>query len=254
MSGIKSLVAIYNIFDGIEMLPYSLESIHRNIDHVIIIFQQKSNFGEFKDTRSELYDVIKNYPSDFISVYEYEPNISLGGTANETMKRNSGLKLARKKKFTHFFFVDCDEAYANFAKAKLQYIESCAEGSVCEMYTYFKRPTWRLQYIDNYYVPFIHQLHPHTVAGARNYKFYCDPTRSVNCESVTLIKERMHHFSWVRRDIEMKARNSSARDNIAASHLMNDYNALDVGPGYYVTDYRQELIEVENIFNIPWPL
>lgn len=249
------LCAIYNVwFDSLELLPYSLNSIKDHVDHVIIIWQSESNYGEVRDTWYELSNITDDYPDDFITTMEFKPSVGYGGTVNETNKRQYGLQIAKAMQCTHFTLMDCDELWADFPAAKAQYLASDKEGSVAEMYTYFKRPTWRLAGPDNYYVPFIHRLKPYTVSGARNYSYHCDPTRSVNCDNVALISEKMHHFSWVRKDPKMKARNSSARANIAASKLLSDYNNPELGPGYYVTDYQQKLIEVPNLFNIPWTL
>jgi hypothetical protein len=60
----------------------------------------------------------------------------------------------------------------------------------------------------------------------------------------------MHHFSYVRKNIERKINNSSARANILKSKLLEDYNNPEVGPGFYVQDFKQRLIEVPNYFNI----
>lgn len=248
------LAAIYNVWDGTELLHHSIRSIMNNVDVIIIIYQSISNFGEdhgYESKRGIHHAILKLHPVSpkWIEIY-YSPNIPMGGPYNEKSKRNMGLEIARNENCSHFLFLDCDEIYQDFGKAKQQYIDSAAEGSVCQMYTYFKRPTLRLKDVDNYYVPFIHKLNYDTVAGMQNYPFYCDPTRRVNCQDVILIDEKMHHFSWVRQDIEMKVRNSSAKVNIEKSQLLADYNNPACGPGYFVKDYQQELIEVENLFNI----
>ena len=60
----------------------------------------------------------------------------------------------------------------------------------------------------------------------------------------------MHHFSWVRTNIERKANNSKAKFNIEKSDLLKDYYADDTVAGKYLKDYKQTLIEVPDIFNI----
>jgi len=244
------LAAIYNVYDGIELLPYSINSIKDFVDEIIIVYQNESNFGEKKDTLNELAEVISRLGVlKKISLKLYEPDPSLLGHMNETNKRNIGIQQAKNKNCSHFLLMDCDEIYFSFANALFQYLKSGKEGSACEIYTYFKKPTLRLKSVDNYFVPFIHKLNPDTITGADKYPYYVDPTRRINCSDVALINEPMHHFSWVRKDIEMKVRNSTAKHNILQSNLLNDYNK-DIGAGYFLKDYNQELVEVENTFYI----
>jgi hypothetical protein len=147
--------------------------------------------------------------------------------------------------------MDCDEYYEDFAAAKESYLKTAApHGSACSIVTYFKRPTLRFDSLDGYFVPFIHPLHTGTVTGVPTYPHYVDPTRRINCETSIILPVTMHHFSWVRRDIGMKARNSSAKHNIANGTMLRDHADPKVGPGFYVQDYDKKLIEVENIFGI----
>ncbi len=239
------LACIISCWDGCELLRYSMESTSSKVDVYIIVFQNVSNYGEHYAPLSDM-----NLTGFDTRLRLYKPDLNLSGMQNEIRKRNIGIDMARELECTHFLFADVDELYQDFGAAIGQYEQSGCEGSVCKMYTYFKRPEWRLEHFDNYYVPFVHALRSDTVAGYKEYPFYVDPTRSVNTRDVALISEPMHHFSYVRKDIEMKCRNSSARDNIAKSQLLQDYNDPRCGPGFHVKDFRQSLIEVPNIFNI----
>lgn len=238
------LAAIYNVWDGVELLKGSMDCIKNDVDLFIIVYQTISNFGEEYNPFPEIN--ISEYPHVLI---EYVPQ-QFGGQFNETNKRNLGLKVAKEQNCTHFLFLDCDEYYSDFKTAKELYLESNHMGSVCMMYTYFKTPTLRLTTADNYYVPFIHMLKTDTAAGECNYPYYVDRTRKVNETNVCLLPIFMHHFSWVRIDIERKIRNSSAKRNIFRSQLLIDYNNPELKPGYYLQDYKQSLIEVDNIFQI----
>ncbi len=241
----KKLAAIYNTFDGIELLNGSIRCIEKHVDLLIFINQQVSNFGE-KYWGFDENPIKCDIPFIF---YKYDPH-SYQGFYNETVKRNIGIKLAREAGCSHFFHIDVDEYYDDFASAKQQYIDSGKSGSACKIFTYFKRPTLRFETEDGYYVPFIHELKPETSAGALQYPYHVDPTRRINETDVALLDVHMHHFSWVRKDIERKARNSSARKNISRGTIMEDYKNQDVGPGFYVRDFDKKLIEVPNQFNI----
>lgn len=237
------LAAIYNVWDGDEFLPGSILCLGTNVDLIVIVYQNVSNFGE--PYRPLL-------PTDIgVSVIrcQYTPEVH-GGAHNEIAKRNLGLDIARAYNCTHFLHLDTDEYYENFATAKNLYIQSGADGSACKIFTYFKRPTLRFETEDGYFVPFIHKLLPETQAGGEFYPIYVDPTRRINCKNVELLNIHMHHFSWVRLDINRKTRNSSARRNIARGTMLESYNDSACGDGYYVKDYDKKLITVEDLFGL----
>lgn len=241
------LAAIYNVWDGVELLRGSMETMRCKVDVFIIVFQNISNFGEYY---SPLTDIDLDGINQEVILKFYSPDTSLGGGINETNKRNIGIRAAREAGCTHFMLCDCDEYFQDFAGGVEQYLASGKEGSACKILTYFKKPTLRFENFDNYYVPFIHQLKEDTTSGHSRYPLYVDPTRRINCKDVAVIEEPMHHFSYIRKNILRKVRNSSAKHNIEKSQLIVDYNDPTCGPGFYVQDFNQKLIEVDNIFNI----
>jgi len=55
----------------------------------------------------------------------------------------------------------------------------------------------------------------------------------------------------VRKDIERKARNSTAANTILNSDLLKDYHDPKTGPGTRLKDYQnQQLIKVHDMFGI----
>lgn len=239
------LAAIYNCWDGIELLKGSMDCMKYQVDEFILVWQDVSNFGEFYNPIPDMdLSGFKN-----VTLIKYDPIVG-AGMYNEKQKRNIGLDAARAKGCTHFLHVDCDEYYENFGEAVEIYINSGKPGSVCSLYTYFKLPTLRFETKDGYFVPFIHELKPDTQAGTRHYPFYVDPTRRINETEVVELPVTMHHFSWIRKDIERKCRNSSAKENIEVGTMLLDYHSSEVGPGYYVQDYDQKLISVPNQFSL----
>lgn len=239
------LAAIYNVWDGDELLPGSIDCIYDHVDKIIIVYQVYSNYGEDYAPNLSMYS-----NDDKIHCILFNPVATSRGSVNETNKRNIGIGIARTWGCTHFLHMDCDEYYLDFADAKQKYIESGKAGSVCKVQTYFKKPTWAFENLDGYYVPFIHELKPHTQAGASEYPFYVDPTRRINEWVVAMLPVTMHHFSWVRLDIERKCRNSSAKRNIERGTMLQDYHSPDIGPGFCVKDYGMKLIEVNDNFNL----
>jgi len=248
--GVHRLAAIYNVFDGVELLRGSMNTLKYQVDLFIIVWQDVSNYNEYFN------------PMPFIDIsgfkevifHKYNPIIPSTGLSNERNKRNIGLELAKSHGCTHFMHVDVDEYYTDFGAAKEAYIKSTGRGSVCKLYTYFKKPTLRFETPDEYYVPFIHALNHDSAAGysLTRYPFYVDPTRRINEDNVVLLEDVfMHHYSWVRKDISLKVRNSSARANFEKTTLLKDYYSESIGEGSIVKDYHEKkLITVENIFNI----
>lgn len=236
------LAAIYNVWDGVELLRGSMERLRGHVDVFIIVWQDVSNYGEHYNPLHEMD--LSGFDSYIL--LKFEPVTTLNATKNEIQKRYLGIEYAKQLNCTHFLHLDCDEYYQDFGNAKQQYIDSGAAGSVCRIFTYFKQPDLRLENEDNYYVPFIHKLFPETINGFFDYPFYVDPTRRINNTDIALLDVYMHHYSWIRKDIERKVRNSSARKNIERSQLLQDYYSLETKAGYFLKDYNQKLIQVEN--------
>lgn len=239
------LAACYNVYDGVELLKGSMESIKDHVDLFVIVYQDVSNFGDRDFKPLEHIDL-----SGFNHILiKYSPSVG-HGHMNEIRKRNLGIQTARRASCTHFLHLDVDEYYLEFGAAKEAYIASGAEGSVCGLYTYFKRPTFRFENPDNYYVPFIHKIEQRTKSGNTSYPFRVDPTRRINQGGIIELPYKMHHYSWVRADINRKIRNSSARNNIRMTNILNDYKDPNLKGGYFVPSYEQRIVEVENYFNI----
>lgn len=243
------LAAIYSVWDGVELLRGSMDRLKYQVDLFIIVWQDISNYGEYFNPMQ--FTDMSSFSN--IVLHKYNPEIGIGMT-NERNKRNIGLEIAKSYKCTHFLHLDVDEYYEDFGKAKELYVSTGKRGTVCKLYTYFKSPTLRFETPDEYYVPFIHELLPDTAAGwsLTNYPFYVDPTRRINeDEVVNLEGVYMHHYSFVRRNIYMKFRNSSARDNFKRTTLLEDCLSENVMEGSIVKDYHgKKLIKVVNQFGI----
>lgn len=240
------LCAIYNIWDGACLLQGSVNCIIDHVELVIIVYSNVSNKGEVFFPLPYIQGLTRNPKVKFV---KYDPQIELGGYANETNKRNVGLHYAKNLGVTHFLFMDCDEYYDNFGLAVEAYNESGHSGSVCRLETYFKLPTLRFDKQEDYYVPFIHELKHDTRAGNQSYPFFADPTRRVNEHDVVELPIVMHHFSWCRLDIMRKVRNSSSNLMISTG-IIDDYHNPDLKAGFYVKNYQRTLIEVPDTFGL----
>lgn len=245
------LIAIYNVWDGDELLFDSMKTIIDHVDAVIILWQDISNFGEKYMPNVNMEEL---YYSGKVYQLKYDPIIDMGGPMNERAKRNMGLAVARRFGGTHFIGLDCDEFYQDFGVAKKMYIDLEKEqnitGSVCRLQTYFKEVTYQFDKPEDYYVPFIHKLDEDTKNGSSSYPFYVDPTRTVNSSKVVELPIFMHHYSWCRHDIMRKARNSSARIQIEKGNILRDYNSPDLGEGYWLENWNRKIKIVDDIFGL----
>lgn len=238
------LASIHNIFDGEELLPYSVGSIQDNVDIKIGVVQNISNTGKSYTPQfdEDLFDVIVTY----------HPTISRSPSWNEGQKRNMGIQLAKKLGATHFIGMDCDEVYVpeEFKKWKEYLSIHKYDVSLCKMHTYYRKPTLLISPPEKYWVVFICKLQKHTQQDNRiHYKYLCDPTRKVWPASriLGIDKQLMHHYSFIRKDIKRKFENSSSdfyRNN--AAQLTNSFNS-----GELIHFKGHELVECENHFGIP---
>lgn len=248
------IAAIYNTFDGLELLEGSIQCIRDVVDVVIVVDQVTSNWGNVQSEKQKKY--LKNIPDRYIDEYIlFTPNRGQGyvnAMKNETKKRQIGIDRAKELQCDYFLLLDVDEYYdtSEFSNAVDSVVKSNLTGSYCKMYTYIKRPTFRLEDPDDYYVPFIHKLEKNTQCGRNfHYPVTVDPTRKIsnsNRENTELLPIMMHHYSWVREYITTKMKNSTARNNIYNENVKAMYDTCDSTMRWN----GKKIIEVENIFGI----
>lgn len=252
------LAGIWNVFDGLELLEGSIRQIRDHLDCVIVVSQTFSNWGEKDESVYPFIEsLVKSGLVDAHLHYDGVPGLPMNANTpmyHETAKRQLGIDYAKREGYTHFIGLDCDEYYdtEQFRLAAQDFGSAGEDASLCNIITYYKKPTLRFESFEDYFVPFIHRLYQNTRTGAGNYPERVDPTRGV-CPfkkrvKLTYQSIAMHHFSWVRRDIEKKIRNSTARRNINTDNVRKDYTHAK--PGYFVSGFGMRLIEVENKFGI----
>lgn len=235
------IAALYSVFDGEEFLEASINQIRPHVDGVFCFYQVKGYGGEFyyggKNEVNRLFD------KDII--HGTVLNGSIQCEFPERKKRENMIEFVRKLGYTHFIFIDCDEFYDSeeFAKAKKEAIKHKA--TVCKMQTYFKQPNWTIG-VDNYHVPFICKISP-LQYGIKWFNFIVDPTRHTK-EKPIEVDITMHHYSWVRKEIMRKVYNSTARDNILKSNLIDDYNNAKVGT--IIKHWNKPIYETQDHFKL----
>lgn len=252
------LAAIYNSWDDFDILKASIENIRPLVDVVIVVFSYKSNYGEDREgPDGSAY----KFPYGNVPVYfiDYKTKPGIPPAENERSKRNYGLEYAKSIKCTHFLSCDTDEFYEPepFLKEKERFLNENLNGLVCASQVYFKHP-WLTIGLDTTLVTFIHKITPN-LKFEFNKRFpfafdglniRIDPTRQLNIDSgVEWSQIIMHHYSYIRKDLEKKIRNSSARANLERSTIRQDFALAKEGE--MCNFYGKKLFRATVDFGIP---
>lgn len=221
----------YNVFDGIELLDSSLRSIRNNVCYINVVYQSISNFGE-SAPKEDVDEILRLEKIGLIDkVIFYTPKLNDRPHNNETAKRNIGLQDCKKNGCTHFLCMDTDEFYRDkeFKEAKNFIIDNKITASACQLYLYVKSPKYRTEQPDpGMFVPFICKINKFSRIKFLAKRFcLTDPTRMVASFSNKIWvfapqKICMHHMSLVRKDLQLKFRNSTF--NEGTPHDKNDKN------------------------------
>ena len=241
----------YNLFDGEELLESSIKSVRDSADHINVIYQKISNWGEpcSENLEDLLSDLVKKKLID--KIYCYTPKNTSAGK-NELHKRNIGLNIAKARFCSHFHNMDCDEFYHKnqFDEAKKFIIANKIEASSCKFINYIRQPTWQIQNDPQMYVPFITKINLLTKLSRKSYfPVLVDPTRKMNGNRKFKYFEpqdlRMEHMWLVRKDLNKKFNNSSGKNYTTPEFIAGvlDYQY----PGKFLGN---DVLEVENVFNI----
>src|SRR6478736_795866 len=244
------LAAIFNVWmDSIELLGRAIECMPA--EEIIIVWSEYSNRGE----RATPYLYIYGQKVHFV---QCEPKSYNNPADSETRKRNAGLHKAKELGCTHFIMCDSDEFYIReeFEETKKLFDSTCIYGVVHPVRVYVGRPT--LWCDDHTLVPGIQRLFDDSEVGFfQRYPFaydregnaHIDPTRRPNTDiGIDKSPFFMHHMSYVRQNIDLKIRNSSA--NLRRSEAAIKRDIANAAPGYMSELYHRELKESENLFGI----
>jgi len=259
----------YNIFDGEEMLVNSIKNLRPIVDHINVVYQDISNYNQKNDNIEEF--VKRLLDEKLIDIaYRYIPKMEhinadgsvnwKNGQFNEIEKRNIGLNICRANLCNTMLTIDCDELYdhTQFEWAKKDFWDGGYDTSFSKMSTYYKKPTYQLNPKEEYYAPLFYKIYGDTKFGyeSDNYPVLIDPTRKVKAGYARIYDREeieMHHFAYVRNNIETKVRNSSSQmDSYSQDEVIRHYNQFDdISKGALLLGNQTfGLIEVENKFNI----
>lgn len=242
--------------DTMCLLPYCIANHLQFADAVIVVWSQYSNHGNKDD--SVLEYIAANGHDTRVYFNQVEPIRGQTPLANETRKRNYGIDVVRNIGFSHFLIADADEMYipSEMNDEKSRFNNPNLNGLVHPLKVYIKNPT--LWCDDHTLVCGIHKLNKSTYCGNfAEYPFaydskgnaHIDPSRRLSYTSgIEMSEVYMHHFSYCRKDINLKINNSSANLKRSKSVILEELR--DAKPGYVSRLYHQELKECPNYFNI----
>lgn len=230
------LAALYSCFNALELLEKSIEQIYPHVYDIILCYQTISNKGEHNPNVESFIKGFISWPK--IHVLKFEPNLNGVTKSNEVSKLQMRIDYAKELGCTHFFSSAEDHLYKpdEFKSAKNKIINSIYDVTFTAMYTYYKYPTWQLTPIEDYYMPFICKLYPHTkVEHNPNYPLRVDPSIQINtCDNWYLFNEdeiMLHHYSMLRKDMLSKFRNAAASIRWkpgSVERFISQYNNYDI--------------------------
>lgn len=255
MADMKLVSIISAWSDTVELLPFCINNHLEFCDGVIVVWSQHSNHWNKDD--SVLEYILANGHDSRVRFEQLEPMKGFDFLTNETRKRNHGLDLARRD-FTHFICSDADEFYhpEEMERDKKKFFNPNLNGLVSPLRVYIGSPTLWCE--DHTLVPTIHKLTQNVNVGRfmeypfaydQNRQAHIDPSRRPSFyNGIEMSETIMHHYSYLRKNIDLKIDNSSA--NLRRSRQVIYEELRDAKPGYMSKLYHQELKETENHFNI----
>lgn len=205
----------YSLFDGEELLPFSILAIRKHVDYINVVWQEYSWFGDrcTRFVRPILNSLLKQHLID--SAIEY-PFKDFGNRQKMAWyvidKKNLGVKQLKQNGCTHCMIMDCDEFYFadEFAKAK-QFVETHdITHSACPIYYYHTLPEIRSRDVSFLSVPFIFALRADSqLTPFHNMPCYVDDLRSLLFSPSTdkfyyFTSLCMHHMTKIRFDFDKK--------------------------------------------------
>lgn len=257
------LIACYTVFDGLELLLPSMETIAPFVDGFVVCWQQYGHRGGpmSQENRQWLMDNMgfKTVVGKPVQWVEFDPWHHMNAKATEIRKHNMMIDGAKQMGATHFLMAATDHFYNpdEFDYGKWVVEKMDYDSTFTAMYTYYKKPTWQISPIEDYYMPFICKLHPHTrIEKMRMFPLRVDPSVKMNTLGKWYLfktfEVMMHHYSLVRQDIRGKFMNAASPwSTQQIEDFTNDWEQYDIenNPGIKYFQGRK-VVQVRDFFNL----
>lgn len=264
----------YNVFDGVELLEDSINHIRESVDYISVVFQTTSYYGE-KLSENEISIVESLSKNGLIDdLFYFELNKSKSIHQNQLDKRNKGRDLAKNNDCTHYMSLDCDEFYItnDFNKLVEYHKNNPNVITYLPLVAYYKDTKYLIdssKYMDGDL--FVSGFFPVKYKFILNHMstVKVDPTRKVGVSSDVSVKVldsnfiKMHHLSYVRKDIYKKINNAASKlrygnnikhfnnvlecylnfekNKIALSADGDKYNIIEIDPEIVLNKYYSNI-------------
>ena len=208
----------YSVFDGEELLEYSLRSIREATDYINVVYQTKSWYGE--PCADDLLDVLHQCQAAGLidELIEFVPDLSKTPRTLELEKRSLGLQHAIRAGCTYFMTLDCDELFipSELVAAKEFIVEHGITTSYIVEVKYSYTPRHR-QLDHGGCIAFFSAIDRDSVLGRNDWQapYFVDSTRKISPPAYAARYHvlgkmiRVHHMELVRKDLQRKTKNSS---------------------------------------------
>jgi len=202
--------------DDMAMLKDSIENHLPYVDGVLVFMDECSlNMEHWPFAEKHRIDFqLSNSKVQLFRISENE--MQFGNTKEcERFKHDKMIQEAKKQGFTHFILSAGDHFYnpEAFEIGKRHFSEFDTDVSLTKMITYYRDKQTAVWPLEDYYMPFIHKMHPNTeISRNTTYLFRVDPSVKVNTSyRIHLFDEfYLHHYSMVRKNIKRKFRNAAS--------------------------------------------
>ena len=262
-SGMR-LALVYNVFDGIELLPYAAFQIRDYVDTIIVHYQYTNWYG--KKLPYDIEPILKNLKrNDIINkaiVFDNFQHATNWAEAKiiEINKRAAIREYLKNEGYTHYLECDVDEFYvpSEFENAKKLIIENGYDTTSCDIITYILSPTLVTDINSPIKVPFICKL----IDLPAGFSVNVDPTRviaGIGTKHFNFPSEKlhMHHMETIRRDLLLKYSSTSRGilDRGRIDELINiikgakDGSAVSLNNIIHPNNFK--VTKVNNRFKIP---
>jgi len=242
------LCGLWTIFYGEELLEGSVKQIYKELDHIIFIYQEVSNYGQRTNSRDFIKQIARKYNAEVITFY---PDLSKDSHTNQKLKLIQGLKATD---CTHYIYLATDEYFDTWEFIKAKDKAQNYDTTVVQMYNYFMSPEYQLNPIMDHVSPLIQRIPNNIRFDTRQYPDKIDPSRCVSpvgsyykFDESEIVK---HHYTWVRKDIKKKLTNHAGlRTNHDYKRIIE--NVLSWSYGDEMPFFKDKTIKkVEDKFNI----
>lgn len=227
--------ASYSVWDGEELLEFSIRSIRNAVDYVNVVWQRLSWYGTPCDDGLEEHLQRLKGMGLIDELFYFEPELGISPNLNETNKRNVGLEAARARGCSHLITMDTDEFYdeTEFKQAAEYLLRYDITHSACNQFMYDAIDLRRAAPAD-WFAPFLYQISQGQIFECNAFPetpWMIDPSKKIlitaDSKLCFLGQVTLHHYRAVRKNLSQKIDNSSEFQNPEARcQAQSEYEGL----------------------------